>query len=292
MGCFNDVCRISGLPIAYTDEVVVYHIIENGRADNCYPWSNYSLIGLPYIGKYNDYGGYEDIDLKQKNLIYTLDLYRKYAAKLEVGENKYHDIPVDPATLDHESMHEAIWEGRLFVKTHGMKPSELHKGAYKMFEDHVPVMYFPILKEVHDKVMEKGEAWINDYRRDSFNKINIENVQKLMDFEKEEYKHDDLEQFKRRMECHTLKEDIKRAASIEFGPLYTFMFFEDMCNALGAEDMVTMLKQFRYLMEYMHVMNITMNPGRTSGQDTQYEEHAEMHKFIAKLAMIKNKRYD
>ncbi|MEX3713473.1 hypothetical protein ABFV99_13810 [Cytobacillus horneckiae] len=66
MGCWNATCGISNLPIFYGDEVVMYIIERNQIAEGnglgfSYPYEMYEPIAPPIYGRYNDYGGIEDI---------------------------------------------------------------------------------------------------------------------------------------------------------------------------------------------------------------------------------------
>lgn len=65
MGCFNKTAFYSHLPITYQDEIVVFVLAEQKyRTDSCpvYIEGNGIVpIAPPFFGKYNDYGGIEDI---------------------------------------------------------------------------------------------------------------------------------------------------------------------------------------------------------------------------------------
>ncbi len=64
MGCFNHKGNFSQLPIAYGDRVVVIigvsHLESN--PDNFSPGCSFVPISVPIRGKYNDYGGIENVD--------------------------------------------------------------------------------------------------------------------------------------------------------------------------------------------------------------------------------------
>lgn len=65
MGCFNKTAFYSHLPITYQDEIVVFVLAEQKcKTDSCpvYIEGNGIVpIAPPFFGKYNDYGGIEDI---------------------------------------------------------------------------------------------------------------------------------------------------------------------------------------------------------------------------------------
>lgn len=78
MGCFNGTCGVSGMPIRHGDRIVAYMIsVPNKpfRPDGyCYPDDYAYPICLPFRGSYNDYGGIEEIDLKDPTLPITAKL--------------------------------------------------------------------------------------------------------------------------------------------------------------------------------------------------------------------------
>lgn len=65
MGCWNGTCMVSGLPITWGDEIVMFVIKQNVGSQwghECYSYAEASLVSPPIFGKYNDYGGIEEID--------------------------------------------------------------------------------------------------------------------------------------------------------------------------------------------------------------------------------------
>ena len=68
MGCFNRTGFYSHLPITYGDDIVMFMCADTSKVyngkDSC-PISvigtGYVPIALPFFGKYNDYGGIEDV---------------------------------------------------------------------------------------------------------------------------------------------------------------------------------------------------------------------------------------
>lgn len=65
MGCWNETCGITQLPINFGNKVRYFVLIYNDRpADGggtCYPADIWSPLGLAIQGTYNDYGGIENI---------------------------------------------------------------------------------------------------------------------------------------------------------------------------------------------------------------------------------------
>jgi hypothetical protein len=65
MGCWNETCGLTQLPIIAGDRAVLLFLVpRNQPSDGIFyhPHDLYKIIGLPLRGKYNDYGCIEDID--------------------------------------------------------------------------------------------------------------------------------------------------------------------------------------------------------------------------------------
>ena len=72
MGCWNGTCHLSGLPIMSGEEVYLYILEKNKYYDFreiggcfCYPTEAFYPVGIPVLGKYDDYGGVEEIANKE-----------------------------------------------------------------------------------------------------------------------------------------------------------------------------------------------------------------------------------
>ena len=81
MGCWNGTDSLTGLPIFWGDEIVLIPLIESYGVPSpslCFdPDDNYSPLGLPIFGCYNDYGGTENIVEDKDNELFfkSLKLY-------------------------------------------------------------------------------------------------------------------------------------------------------------------------------------------------------------------------
>jgi hypothetical protein len=125
MGCWNGTCAISKLPIFHGDRVIVWFFNSARYSDNgkvpqassyCYPWGQYSLLGVPFRAEYNDYGWIEDIDEADTVMLQmVIEELRSNLVEIEQGENEYHDIEVKKRDLDIELIGEAIHENRLRI---------------------------------------------------------------------------------------------------------------------------------------------------------------------------------
>ena len=81
MGCWNQACYVSKLPISWGEDIVAIMIKPNkfseGHLCDCYATDNYIPFGYPIYGKYNDYGSIEEITNLEDVLEYfkTVELF-------------------------------------------------------------------------------------------------------------------------------------------------------------------------------------------------------------------------
>lgn len=83
MGSFNVACSVSKISISCGTDVVYFPLevskypykIGDGNNTLIYPWCFYSPATLPIFGKYDDYGGVEDI-IRDKNVEYIEDYFK------------------------------------------------------------------------------------------------------------------------------------------------------------------------------------------------------------------------
>lgn len=124
MGCWNQTCVVSNLPICDNDPVVVF-LLEQRNQQNltksnfCYSNALYNPVPMIFYGKYNDYGTCdENTGLGLKLL---LNVIKSKLVEFDVGSNTCHDIEVKRESFDIEKMWDADYEDRLFVEAHRTK---------------------------------------------------------------------------------------------------------------------------------------------------------------------------
>ena len=114
MGCWNETCAITNLPILAGEEVVVYPLIEQqGYHSKCYHTTYFKPIVWSFTGKYDEYGGVEKC--KGPFLDQSMDFIRKAMVELPVGENKIHDVATVKSELSAKTFFEYTHEGRLYA---------------------------------------------------------------------------------------------------------------------------------------------------------------------------------
>lgn len=116
MGCWNKTCGLSNLHIRAGEDVYVFVLEENtDKTDRCYSTAFWHPLLLPFMSKYNDYGGGEESSGPGFDLI--MAGVADALVEMEQGENEYHDIPVKKEGFGEEQFFEAVHESRLFTKS-------------------------------------------------------------------------------------------------------------------------------------------------------------------------------
>ena len=152
MGSFLVSCCATNQSIS-NEEVYVIPIYENvehveskgeipltGLCRLTYNTDLYGLVGFIFTGVYNDYGQY-NIDWNKISNRHMLEKYvdflNKSAINIEQGSNRFHDVPfeIDKLVLTENNhnhiwcyIHEAIWQGRLFIKKQSYPNKTLASG--------------------------------------------------------------------------------------------------------------------------------------------------------------------
>lgn len=125
MGSWNETCALTRLPIRVGDPVVALTRIVGPRYKAQGSQKNALLFGLPLIGKYDDYGGIENlanpalVDFN-KEAFARAGFYREYAFKREYFGHEYRLVANHRDTL-WGLEHELKW---LYYPDVGLTPSQ------------------------------------------------------------------------------------------------------------------------------------------------------------------------
>jgi hypothetical protein len=94
MGCWNETCAFSRLPIHQDDPIVVIITSDTCRPyDSMYEFANYAVT-TPLYGKYDDYGGIEDVTAK--SLKAASKIWALQPIKTDDGKSiKLEDVELD-----------------------------------------------------------------------------------------------------------------------------------------------------------------------------------------------------
>lgn len=127
MGCWNETCGLTNLPIRYKDRVKLLIVVrKESRGNNVYYNDDAVPFLLPCEGDYNDYGSIENISISQ-NSIKVLESSEIFYFK----NNNY-----EPYTFNIENFFKDVERGNLYIKHIG-KYQKLgylmyHKDAYDL----------------------------------------------------------------------------------------------------------------------------------------------------------------
>jgi hypothetical protein len=141
MGDCNITCGASGLPIHTGDTVIMAIIAENPFSElgiSCYSTHSWYPILLPIRMVYDGYGRFSPCSEEDPITISALEFLKKNALYVPLGENKCHDIEVQPDKLTWKLVNEAIHESRLKIK------------GISNYKNELLVNFFPVLDGVFD----------------------------------------------------------------------------------------------------------------------------------------------
>lgn len=114
MGSWNATCGFSGLPISYGTEMYVFIIVESQSDSRCYTNALWKPCIIPFVADYDDYGGGENA--RGVALERLMEGVKNRLIEFDVGENRFHDIPVKKDGFDVNSFFETSEKQRLKFK--------------------------------------------------------------------------------------------------------------------------------------------------------------------------------
>lgn len=105
MGCWNETCVFSNLPIAEGEKVVLFFLKEN--KDYNYQWKHDTDM-LPIFGEYNDYGGIQSVEDTEsyKMLMHS----ESWADAEQLNDAKHNGDKYSQACFAHRDIYESILE--------------------------------------------------------------------------------------------------------------------------------------------------------------------------------------
>ncbi len=122
MGCWNNTCGLTNLPIVVGDPVYVFPIIEkdiSGYRSHCETTAFYEPMLTPFTAVYNDYGAGEDCE--GAILEPFVDMMKSSLVELSLTEDSASDEPIDRESFDIDAFFEAVHDDKLFVRGYPRK---------------------------------------------------------------------------------------------------------------------------------------------------------------------------
>lgn len=114
MGCWNETCALTNLPIFAGEDVAIILITEKGGYySTCYTTPTHIPFPVAAYGKYDDYGSAEDVHGMEP----ILSAIRRNLIEVPQGENKYHEKKISIEGFDEDMLWDAARNGRLRIKS-------------------------------------------------------------------------------------------------------------------------------------------------------------------------------
>lgn len=111
MGCFNETCALSHLPICYGDSIVVLFLSATegttGTETATGVSSRWTPVALPFVAKYNDYGWFEKVPHKEELFVNLLLDETAHRGCISPGETRRPEK--DPLEELRESLHRSLY---------------------------------------------------------------------------------------------------------------------------------------------------------------------------------------
>lgn len=155
MGCWNKTCGLSNLPIFAGDATYVFVLEKNmNNRDRCYSTAFWRPVLLPFVSEYDDYGSGENSSGVGFPIL--MEVLKNQIIEMEVGDNEYHDIPVNREKFGETMFFEAVRENRLFLR------DRYNNGQ-------IPVDYVMFRKDFVDYILDNNavELYVGQKRSDT-----------------------------------------------------------------------------------------------------------------------------
>lgn len=160
MGCWNETCFMSNLPIRHGDPVVAFITAQGSwestkhrdRASFCYPGDEEEPISLPIRAQYNDYGSLEDWDKNNVAVLMVENIFKTSFDEV-LGRIMNHMRDDYGLTIQHDMSD--IGAG---VRDYPISMLMMHGTLY----DKLIVKYRPMLRE--ENAMDLHARFENDER--------------------------------------------------------------------------------------------------------------------------------
>jgi len=172
MGCWNNTCAISRLPILCGDEVVVLFLVRNNNIPERLSSPHSYHCPLPFYveGTYNDYGAVENEHGVMLEPI--LEFFRNNIKEYDLGENEYHDIQVKREGLTWQDIMEADHEDRFYIEE--ARVSKKH--------DYRHVTHVQIRRDIWNSIIEQFVETKFTYVDNKLNRVDITYSDYVNDF--------------------------------------------------------------------------------------------------------------
>ena len=283
MGCWNETCDLSKLPIFYEDKVKFLILLNVGAGGKSYYYNdNYIPLALPMSGFYNDYGSIENIEVDDITLKFLS------STKFYIIDNSDKEISDEKIEkFSHVLKHHGCSSVSLNAMNSILNFKEYEFSTIKQFIDDVSSesIYF----NYHDKYY---SLQLIMYHEDLYNNLvesfktripysQKENIymlwnNKLKKYFKEREEYSLLKQIPeeemdaetvKKLICYELAEPVFKTSQYNYNFIKQYEKYIDEANLNGFIDQLTNYIIFSYILSYGRNGYYT-----TSGLGSQNEE--------------------
>lgn len=205
MGCWNQTCSITNLPITVWDDIVLIPLIENRGAPQpgltYYAQDNYDILGLPLYGKYNDYGGIENIETHEANIEFYKDrefffINSKLDITPEMLSAAINSSCIKSINIMLSNLNEQIIDRKITPDDYKSLEEFINDMIYEdgflikhstAFGDYHRANYMMIHRKLYDKLIEEVGGIIPYKQKETYRDLWIKRI-KLFFEKKEEYR--------------------------------------------------------------------------------------------------------
>lgn len=167
MGCFNNTCGLSNLPIMRGDTVYIFPLMENYGDNYCHTSAVWKPVMTPFIADYDDYGAGENC--RGVSLPFFMLGIKKNLVEMAVGENEHRDIEIKRDNFKIRDFFKACHRNRLKVKSYGVSDKAIN---FSMVRKDVVDKFWSEYKFRKYTGMGKGIDLLSDYDTDlSYDKL-------------------------------------------------------------------------------------------------------------------------
>ena len=284
MGCWNQTCSLTNLPITCGDSIVLIPLVQNHDFAlpglTYYANDNYEIFGMPIFGRYDDYGGITDIVTCQTSINFLKETemflrnYDKYS-DIDVNER----VPFDENNLE-KFLNDYICEEMLYIKNNTTYDSTERNLNMMMIHRE---LYHKLIAEIGSLIPYKQTKTLREFWRERI--VNTLNIVKEKQKEWEEY--DDLTFFNK----HVLPKEFQKCCYIDLCTVD--VTYQYMMKSLYNEFDEGILEEFIDMLLFKYVLT-RLRKGylATSGAGSQAEDYY-FHKIVSEWTLdFINQKYE
>lgn len=297
MGCWNQTCMLSRLPIRAGDDVVCYVLAQNHNREkmgggSVYSTDLWSPVMVPIYGKYDDYGRVEDFE-KGRFDWYLLEWFNKGLSGGGVTFSKKLRILPDRCAEDKENV-------PLPKDVHDLL-CILQDGRIEMCDwnhEWYDYGYVMMHRHIHDTLIEKYGARVPYQQEKDFKSLLLASTAKLLSTltsplpapGKDASEDEKTAYFHHMFVVGNAKRDKlfgmeSRAANSDL--------FEYLLQLMSPEDLTDMLVQWKLLEGVVSSMRVMWIPQCGQGsQSMEYALHLAMHEACKEVIKTERSRWD